>query len=152
MRGAVSKILAMQRSVLLPASLMVGLLFTSSGSRAQDPPGPAQRPSAEASTVSLEKIPEQVAQIEDELLKKMDAILVLVGEEAAAKRISEAVAQSLRFTLRTSRSTPGVPDVRGLVASACIPDENQALVQAFRELETLVTVLQNRRALLRKAR
>jgi hypothetical protein len=101
-------------------------------------------PVAGAPAITLEKVPGEVTRIEEELPKKIDEVLALVGQEAEAKRISEAAAQSLRFALRTQRAAPA-GDLRGLLATARIPEDNAALKDAFAGLEVLATTVQTKR-------
>ncbi|HEX8312295.1 MAG TPA: hypothetical protein VF614_13320 [Chthoniobacteraceae bacterium] len=126
-------------------ALLPLVVFLPSPLQAQDAPATQKAVPAEARRVTLEEIPEAVARNEQELPKKMEALLALVGKEAAAKRITEAAAQSLRFSLRSSRASLS-GDLRGLLTTSRVPEDNRALLDAFAELEALTTTVQSRRA------
>lgn len=111
---------------------------------AQD--APPTKPAPEP--FSLETFPEKLQKVDDEVVRKLDEVRTVVDTEAAAKRISEPVAQSLRWSLRTTATAGPVVDVRSVVGTMRVPTDNATLTQAVKELETAYTVAQSQRAAL----
>ena len=85
----------------------------------------------------LEKIEERVRQINDDLTRRMDAFLAVVDGEAAAKRISDTVADLLRVLTKPARF-----DLNELNKN--IPQKNEAILAASKELEAASRLLQIR--------
>lgn len=104
----------------------------------------ARQPAVDA--VSLETAPEKLAKLDEDFAKKLEETRAAVEAEAEAKRITDNVAQSLRWSLRTSAGA--TLDVRSLISTARIPADNAALTQTFRDLESAGTLLQTRRSAL----
>ncbi len=98
---------------------------------------------AKPSATPLETLPEKLAQAEEEFGKKLLATRALVDAEAEAKRISDTVAQSLYWSLRTSGNSP--TQVASVLESARIPAGNAALTAAFRELTAAASALRTQR-------
>ena len=76
-------------------------------------------------------------------MEKLEAVRAAVDAEVAAKRITEPVAKSLRWSLRTSATSSG--DIRTLLNSTHIPPDNAVLTQSFTELESAAALFQTRR-------
>lgn len=106
----------------------------------------AQTPNAvsKVEPVDIDRVPEELKKADDELLRKLEAVRFAIEEEAAAKRIGEATAQSLRWSLRAA-TTGVMGDLRAAVATARVPADNATLSKLFQELETTNTQVQNRR-------
>ena len=104
-------------------------------------PAKAQTP-AEPSII--DRFPEAMKQADEEVAKKFEAARAIVEEEVKEKRLSDAIAQSLRWSLRTA-SGPAIGDARSVISSARVPVENVALTKAFRELETTNAGIQTRK-------
>jgi hypothetical protein len=111
---------------------------------AQDTPPATSAPEASV----LQTLPDTLQKLDDEVARKIEEVRALIETEVAAKRISEPVAQSLRWSLRTTATAGGVVDVRAIVNTMRVPTDNAALTQAVKELETAYTVAQARRAAL----
>jgi hypothetical protein len=100
---------------------------------------------APPAAVTLEQLPESLQKLDDEIARKLDEVRTLVDSEAAAKRLTEPIAQSLRWSLRTTATVGSAVDVRGIVATMRVPTDNGALTQAVKELETTYAAAQSRR-------
>lgn len=129
----------MKTSPALPALCAAAVFFC----------GETEHVSAQAETPAkttatpLEKLPEKLAQAEEEFGKKLIATRNIVDAEAEAKRISESVAQSLYWSLRSvGNSTAQVVNV---LETTRVPAGNAALTKSFRELAAAGTLLQTRR-------
>jgi len=73
-------------------------------------------------------------------LKKAKELLAVIDAEASAKRITEPVAQGLRWSLR-NLTAPGVQDSRSTLTTVNFPLEDEAISKAAREYqETANTV------------
>ncbi len=131
------------KPTLLPAFLLASLLSLPFV-LAQD----ASPPAAASDAVALEQLPERLQKLDDEIARKLEEVRTLVNREAAAKNITEAVAQSLRWSLRTTATAGAAVDVRGIVATMRVPTENAALTQAIKELETTYGAAQTQRLVL----
>ena len=125
---------------LLPGlfASFVALAGAFSNAKAQAPAPPSGEP------LNLDEVPAQLKKADDELAKKFEGVRVAVEEEAAAGHLSEAVAQSLRWSLRTA-SSYAVTDARNTLATARVPLDNVVLSQAFKELEVTNTTVQAKR-------
>ena len=99
--------------------------------------------SAKTAATPLEKLPGKLAQAEEEFGKKLIATRNVVDAEAEAKRISESVAQSLYWSLRTVGSSTA--QVVNVLETTRVPAGNAALTKLFRELTAAGTLLQTRR-------
>jgi hypothetical protein len=95
--------------------------------------------------VTLEQLPERLQNLDDEIARKLDEVRALVESEVAAKHITEPIAQSLRWSLRTTATVGSAVDVRGIVSTMRVPTDNSALTQAVKELETTYAAAQTRR-------
>jgi hypothetical protein len=115
---------------------MVGCCFLALGT-----PSPGEGPQAAAAGApSLEKIVEGLQNGADSLQKKTKELLAAIDSEASAKRISEPVAQGLRWNLRNLASavgpaSNGKADISAQLATANLPMDNAAIAQAARELQ-----------------
>ena len=87
---------------------------------------------AKPSATPLEKLPEKLAQAEAEFGKKLIAARNAVDAQAETGRISEAVAQSLYWSLRTVGSSTA--QAVNVLETTRIPAGNAPLTAAFREL------------------
>lgn len=92
----------------------------------------------------LDRFPELMKQTDEEMAKKFEAVRAVVEDEVKEKRLSEAIAQSLRWTLRTA-SSGAIGEVRMVISNARVPVENAAITKAFRELETTNAGVQARK-------
>jgi hypothetical protein len=115
--------------------------FSKAAEEKKDPPA------SQASTKAIAELPEVLAQLETEPLKKVESLRTLVEQEAEANRISAPIAQSLRWTLRSSRVVTG-GDLRGLLTTVRVPQDNAALTEGFKDLETMYNAAQTRRGIL----
>ncbi|HVK57999.1 MAG TPA: hypothetical protein VM735_04395, partial [Candidatus Kapabacteria bacterium] len=115
------------RAALLPLVLTCGLANLLAQTDVEKP----------ADSVPLDKVPERLTQLDDEWKKKAEEVRTLVDAEEVAKRISEATAQSLRFSLRTAGNAN--LDTRNVASNARIPADNATLSKAFRDLDTITS-------------
>ena len=100
--------------------------------------------SARPSATPLEKLPEKLAQAEAEFGKKLIAARNVVDAQAEAKRISETVAQSLYWSLRTVGSSTA--QAVTVLETTRLPAGNAPLTAAFRELTAAAALLRTHRA------
>lgn len=115
---------------------------------AQASPSLHAQESAPAKPLKLAEVPDRLNAIDAELTQKADEVRTTVEREAAANRVPETIAQSLRWSLRTTATNSGLVDVRGVLATARVPVENEALTKAFKDLETVHVATQKARATL----
>jgi hypothetical protein len=95
-----------------------------------------------ADVVRLEDLPQRFQKLDEELARKLDEVRALIEREAEAKRITEPVAQSMRWSLRTTAAVGSAIDVRAIVATMRVPTDNTALTQAIKELEMAYAAVQ----------
>jgi hypothetical protein len=93
--------------------------------------------------VPLDQVPTRLAKLDDEWKKQLENVRKVIDEEEAAKRITEAVGQSLRWSVRASAVTQY--DNRSSIRSAKVPPDNTALMKVFRETEDLLASQQEKR-------
>lgn len=124
-----------------PARILATLVCCLSPVFAQD--APLFPPAPES--VTLEQLPDRLQKLDDEIAKKLDGVRALVDAELAAKHITEPIAQSLRWSLRTTATVGSAVDVSGIVSTMRVPTDNSALTQAVKELETMYSAAQARR-------
>lgn len=124
--------------------LLASLLCCLPCSFSQNPTAPA----AANEAVPLEQLPDKLQKLDDEIAKKLEEVRTLVDSEAAAKHITEPIAQSLRWSLRTTATVGSALDVRGIVSTMRVPTDNGALTQAIKELEATYAAAQARRTVL----
>jgi hypothetical protein len=86
--------------------------------------------------IPLDQVPARLAALDEEWKKQLDRAMKLIDEEEAAKRITEATAQSLRWSVRGAAVT--YYDNRSSIRNAKVPGDNTALVKVFRETEDLL--------------
>jgi hypothetical protein len=91
----------------------------------------------QADVVPLDQVPARLAKLDEEWKKQLDSVKKIIDEEEAAKRITEATGQSLRWSVRGAAVT--YYDNRSSITSAKVPTDNTALVKAFRETEDLLS-------------
>ncbi|MEA3209106.1 MAG: hypothetical protein QOE70_2163 [Chthoniobacter sp.] len=96
-------------------------------------------------TVRLEDVPAKFTEIDEAITRKVEEVRAIVDREAAAKRISEPIAQSLRWSLRSATTSSGWADSRMLLSTTRVPPENEALAAAVRDLENTHTTSTVRR-------
>src|SRR4051812_24409884 len=95
-----------------PLPVLAALLTLCPLTFAQEKPAaPADAPAANEPAAAttppvsagvLESIPAKVAKFEKDLTDKIDAARTVLDREVAEKRLTESVAQTLRWSLRTS--------------------------------------------------
>jgi hypothetical protein len=90
----------------------------------------------------LESVPAKVAKFEKDLSDKIDSARTVLDREVAEKRLTESVAQTLRWSLRTSAIAFSGTDIRGVLATARVPFENEAVTKACKDLETTWVTIQ----------
>ena len=122
------------------AMLMVQLGSNVSGN-AQTP---AEAPASPPAPLKLSEAPERFKALSDELAAGIASLRQKVDEEAAAGRITDAAAQSIRWTLR-STGREIIRDFRLITEAVRIPVDNTRLQAAFKELEQLNGSLQMRK-------
>ena len=132
------------KSPPLRIPLLASLLCCLPSAFSQNPTAPA----AATEAGSLEQVPEKLQKLDDDIAKKLEEVRALVESEAAAKRLTEPIAQSLRWSLRTTATVGLAVDVRGIVSTMRVPTENGALTQAIKELEATYAAAQARRTVL----
>lgn len=104
----------------------------------------AQAPSAsELDSVPLDQVPGRLAAMDDEWSRQVDEFKKILTQEEAAKRVSESVVQSLRWSLR--HATSANYDSKSLIGSARVPLDNEALRNGFQNLEAAQTSYQAKR-------
>jgi hypothetical protein len=117
------------RYAMVLGGLVAGWLSVDSLVGAQD----TASPSAPANP-SLEEVLTQISKIDQDLAAKTQALRVAIDTASTAKRITESVAQSLRFSLR-SAATAGSADLGSALASNRLPMEDSTLMDAIKSLE-----------------
>lgn len=141
--GSFNARLVMKIFPFLPTLLAVGILGL-----ALIPAGADESVKVDAETpLPLEKVAEQLARLDEEFAKRLEATAVAVEAEGAAKRIPEVNVQNLREILRTS----GLPALERRMPLGINPSmvmENAALKEAWRELETTATQVRAKRGAL----
>lgn len=101
-------------------------------------------------TAPIEKLPEILAENGKEFRQKIDAARKLVEADAAAGKITEATAQSLRWSLRIAGESG--KEVREMLASIRVPPQAEALSAAVQEIgRAATTLLKQREATFREA-
>lgn len=101
--------------------------------------------SAESPPPTLDEIPAVLEQLNKDLVTKLDNVTKIVEAESAAGRITDPVAQNLRWTLQMAVSSTGKLQIRSLLTSTRIPTENAAIMTALKEMEAANTTVQSRR-------
>jgi hypothetical protein len=97
----------------------------------------------QAEAVPLDQVPARIGKLDEEWTKQLDSVKKVIDDEEVAKRITEATAQSLRWSVRSAAVTQY--DNRSSITSAKLPADNAALVKAFRETEDLLSSQQEKR-------
>ena len=131
-----------------PTSSAISLLTLFLGCAPCAPAQDAVPPAASPDPVTLALLPARLQKLDDEIARKLDEVRAVVDSELAAKRLTEPIAQSLRWSLRTTATVGSAVDVRGLVSTMRVPTDNAALTQAVKELETMYSAAQVRRSTL----
>ena len=108
----------------------------------------ADAPAESGIPISLEELSGRFQNAGAPVARKAKDLLALVDSEASAQRISEPLAEGLRWTLRHFFPTDG-GDVLGLLASTRMPLEDAALMEAARSLDDAERAAQARRAALK---
>jgi hypothetical protein len=99
----------------------------------------------------LESAPAKIARLERDLTEKIDAVRTVLDKEVAEKRITEAAAQPLRWSLRTAAIAFSGTDIRSVIATARVPFENEAVANACKDLEATFLKIQAEYADFQKA-
>jgi hypothetical protein len=108
------------------------------------PSGFAQQDAAkQAEAIPFGQIPARLAKLDEEWTKQLDSVKKVIDGEEAAKRITEATAQSLRWSVRGAAVT--YYDNRSTITNAKVPADNAMLAKAFRETEELLASQQQKR-------
>ena len=112
-------------------------------------PAPASQGGSEK-TVSMEKLSEILVENGREFRQKIAAARKLVDADAAAGKITEATAQSLRWSLRIAGESG--KEIREMLASIRVPSQADALSAAVQEIgRAATTLVKQREATLREA-
>jgi len=94
-------------------------------------------------TIPLDEVTARLAALDEEWKKQIDTVKKVIDGEEAARRITEATAQSLRWSVRSATITQY--DNRSSITSAKVPTDNTALLKVFRETEELLSTQQEKR-------
>lgn len=108
----------------------------------------AQEPAAPKPTIELGKLSERLVEIDRGFEEKLAAMRRQVDAETADKKISEALAASLRWSLRASAFATSGATARDLISSMRIPPENPHLAKAAAALEESFNSTQKQRSIL----
>ena len=87
----------------------------------------AEGPPAAAETPSLEKAVDDLQKGADSIANKAKELMAVIASEASAKRITEPVAQGLRWGLR-NLTAPGAQD--RLLSTVAMPENDEAIMNA----------------------
>ena len=104
----------------------------------------AQAP-AVAPPFEIEKLSDQLAELDRQFEEKLAAMRREVDVQAAGKQISEALAASLRWNLRASAFIGNSASQRDLVSTLRIPPENANLAAAASVLDETFNLIQKQR-------
>ena len=100
--------------------------------------------------VPIEKLPEILAEHGKELRQKIEAARKAVDAEAAAGKITEPMAQSLRWSLRLAGESG--KEVREMLASIRVSQQSETIVAAVKDIERAATMhVKRRETILRDA-
>ena len=86
----------------------------------------------------------ELGKIDADLSKNVEDLGHLLDAEVSAKRVTDPIAQSLRWSLRNLQPSTG-SDFGAIVGSSRLPVENASLMEAIKGLETLWAAAQQRR-------
>lgn len=100
----------------------------------------------ESADVALDQVPELISKIDDQWIRKIEDFKKILAQEEAAKRITEAAAQSLRWSLQYGATASD--DAKSIITSASVPSDNTALTKAFQGLEKAQATYQKERTAL----
>jgi len=86
----------------------------------------------------------ELGKIDADLSKKVEDLGRLLDAEVSAKRVTDPIAQSLRWSLRNLQPSSG-SDFGAIVGSSRLPVENASLMEAIKGLETQWAAAQQQR-------
>ena len=122
------------RSPLVALGVGGWLWFLAPAGQAQETPSEAPPAAAVTTRIPLATTLLQLHKLDDDLMKKVDALCTLIDTEAMAKRLPEPVAQSLRWNLHNF-SAAAQPNIRIALGVTRLPLEDAQIMDGIEKLE-----------------